>query len=270
MHLPEGATKLANLRREWRGDFSDREVVDGQLPLGAQESATLAAEATRFAKERGGISALQRGGHPVATVRKTGLLQWTSVSRIVNVSGKRVFLLYKFPGSWLLRLIFTLRFFRSGIPLYRTMGTGWKRTIESRTVIPFIPLAHPHIVAMPYIDSVSIEELIGGTAAKIADEELLQLFEQVAKVLATAHAAGIVWGDPTTHNIIVDAERRAMLVDMEMLYIGISPDRQRQLDVRRFVDEAYRAMAAARGWNDRSTLEARIMTGYRAGMPSTS
>jgi hypothetical protein len=275
MHSGSKQAAWQELQRRWRGDFTDRDIVNGRLTLTPDESAALQREAERLHRDSRDISPLHRGGHRIAVPYDATTLHWTTVSRTVSVGGKRVFMLCNFPGSWLIRLWFTCKLLSQGIPSWRPFSRGWKRRIESHSMVPVFTVGHRRVVALPFVDSVNLYDILAGAPTTgagtsfawtqpFAVADLLAACAGVGRQLAIMHGPGRAWGDPTAYNVALDGDRVPLLLDMEMGYVGLSFGRQKKMDLQLFIDDAHVEAKRWRGWDDRAAIEKAVMDGYRS------
>ncbi|MHA2377974.1 MAG: KEOPS complex kinase/ATPase Bud32 [Candidatus Thorarchaeota archaeon] len=66
-----------------------------------------------------------------------------------------------------------------------------------------------HTIVMDFINGKQLKQLVGG----VSEHELRMLCEEFGRLIGLLHDGGVVHGDPTTSNVIVDEESKMWLID---------------------------------------------------------
>ena len=265
---------LRDIMMAWRGDFGDRPLQDGRLALTDVEQSALEVAADTHLQEAATVC--PQGATPIAACYGARICQRTSCSFIVNVGDCRFFILHKRRSSCRHRWLLSLLNLSRGLPLWKPVGPSWKKLVESRSLVPTFDWAKPNFVATPFVESVNACDLFRHRhelrdlpaslkwVGEATQHDLLDIVTKIGELLAVAHRAGRPWGEAILENVIVDAQRRTMLVDPETVFYVIPTWLRREHDLRMLVDSVTMAFAAAGEPTDRTVVEKAVRRGYTA------
>lgn len=260
-------------RRLVLGDFGGATIQGGQVVLSEKETCVLAEAASVFFAETKDSKVATTKGYKVAGVYDTQVQGWTTQSKIIDLDGKKVFILCSYPAGAMRRRTDRLMERLSGDPMRKPKPAEWKGIVESRSNIPTIAGMPEGIVAMPFVESINVYDIFAHQkdikdygpfewAKTMSVDERLDLIGPLAEELKRVHDGGKTWGEAILPNFVLTKDRTPILVDPETTYEGIDLPEQKALDLRNLILSAYGALARAEKFTDPEAVIARVLDGY--------
>lgn len=255
------------------GDWAGTELRGGRIALTEAQGREYARKAEAFFVEVKDSKMATDKGYQVAGAYDVRVQGWTTRSTIVEVEGKRVFVLCSFPAGATRRRFDRLMETLSGDPMRKPTPEGWKLTVESRSEIPTIAGTRPDMVAMPYLEVMNAYDLFAhqkdvrdfgpfGWAEEAGVADKLALVGPIAGALKGLHGKGKTWGEAILPNVVLDQERRPTFVDPETTYEGITDVEQRARDIRTLIGSVAGALARGDGYRDFQAVANLVLEGY--------
>lgn len=213
-----GSDRLMHENRKGRG------VQPLACSLKPEQMEEVRREALRLKKDARWTKPRIFSGHPVAHAHphKSQVVNFSTVTKLVTISeGFRVFLLYRYPLSWLHSITDNLHRLligkRAAKPFRRKK---WQRTVKEKSFIPLIPIDVPGVMALPYIPSWNLLGILRHGVVTLSTDELRDLLDRVCRKLNEYHGQGKAWGETDVQNIIVrdDGSREPIMCDGEVQY----------------------------------------------------
>jgi hypothetical protein len=207
--------------RENRKEMGDHpltiELRPGQMEEVRREALRLKEE-TRWTRPR------IMTGHPVAHARtdKSRAVNFSTVTRLITISENfRVFLLYRYPFSWLHSItdnIHKLQIGKRAAKPFRRRR--WQQIVREKSFIPVIPVDVPGVIALPYIPNWNLFDILHHGVVELTADEIRGLLDRVCRKLNEYHGQGKAWGETGVRNIIVkdDGSLEPILCDGEVQY----------------------------------------------------
>jgi len=169
-------------------------------------------------------------GHPVAHQNpdRSEITNFSTITRLVTLeSGRKVFLVYRYPLSWIHSITDGIQRIGSGKwsrkPLFRL---SWHRLFTNKSRIPTIAIMVPGVVAMPYEPNWNLWDILKNRVADIPAEELLAIFSDVVDQVNELHRNGQSWGELIVNNIILSTETlKPVICDTEVTYCWFTEHR---------------------------------------------
>lgn len=209
--------------------------------LTKQEMRDLLAQAERFKIDSHSVRPRIFTGHPVAHANpeSSRVKNFSTITRVTTlVSGRRVFLVCRYPSSWIHSLSDNLQRWGTGRPSrkpYRELA--WQQRFEYKSRIPLYRLGLPGIVAMPYIDNYNLHDVLYHNAGNLGSSRICAALLDVCRQLNDLHARGLTWGEMIVNNIILERTTlEPIICDTEVEYVTGTPQLVRQIhDWRDFI-----------------------------------
>lgn len=217
-------------------------------PLTPEEQTGLDRHVANLKSEIGNkILSISKGNDTAADYDCHVLNYSTKTSLVKLDSGRRIFVVFNFPASWIHRKLDGLMKFFTGKKIKKADSKDWKDTFERRTQIPTIPNSDPNVVTMDYLPNVNLYDLFVNRKQKdnkgsplIKDygecefardidlEGLLQVVEKVVDKAKSMHGKDVHWGELNLPNIIIDKDQEVHICDPETEYSEKVPVAERR------------------------------------------
>ena len=213
-----GSDRLMHENRKGRG------VQPLACSLKPEQMEEVRREALRLKKDARWTKPRIFSGHPVAHAHphKSQVVNFSTVTKLVTISeGFRVFLIYRYPLSWVHSVIDNLQRMligkRAAKPFRRKK---WQRTVKEKSFIPLIPIEVPGVIAFPYVPNWNLLGILRHGVVTLSTDELRDLLDRVCRKLNEYHSQGKTWGETDVQNIIVrdDGSGEPILCDGEVQY----------------------------------------------------
>lgn len=255
------------------GDWSGAELRAGQIALAEAQQRECTAQTNAFFEEVKDSKPALDKGYKVAGAYDVRIQGWTTRSKIIEVDGKRFFVLCSFPAGNTRRRFDRLMEAVSGDPMRKPTPAGWKRTVESRSEIPTVAGTRSDMVVMPYLEVFNAYDLFADQkdiqdfgpfdwAKQATTGDKLALIGPIGAALARLHASGKTWGEAILPNVVLDQQRQPTFVDPETTYEGIPEREQRARDVRTLIGSIAGALARAEDRRDFQDVAHLVLQGY--------
>jgi hypothetical protein len=215
----------------------DKEVTKAKslvCDLKPEQIQEIRREALRFKKEARWIGPRILTGHPVAHVHadKSRAVNFSTATRLVTVNGGvRVFLLYRYPFSWIHSIFDNLQRALTGKQALKPFRRSrWQKLVSENSFIPIIPIDVPGIIAFPYIPNWNLRDILHHRIVDLSSGEVQDILNRVCQKLNQYHEKGKAWGETDVQNIIVPDDRpgEPILCDSEVRYYPWVPLEKRK------------------------------------------
>jgi tRNA A-37 threonylcarbamoyl transferase component Bud32 len=143
--------------------------------------------------------------------------------------GRRVFVVYNYPSSWIHRTLDTFGKWTAGARMRKAESAQWKRAYEAKSNIPIIETDDPNVVLMPFIENMNANDVFAfnheikdfGVLPEAKDagvDEKMEYADRIVDELANIHAKGAAWGEAILANMIITEGGKPVIVDPEVRY----------------------------------------------------
>lgn len=255
------------------GDWTGRAGRGGRIELTVEEQQECRAKLDAFFADVKDSKMATDKGYQVAGAYDVRVQGWTTRSSIVDVDGKRLFVLCSFPAGATRRRFDRLMEAVAGDPMRKPTPEGWKATVESRSEVPTVAGTRPDMVAMPYLEVFNAYDLFAhqkdvrdfgpfGWAKEATAGDKLALVAKIGGALKELHGKGKTWGEAILPNVVLTQEREPIFVDPETTYEGIPETEQRARDVRTLITSISGALARGDGQRNFQDVAHLVLEGY--------
>ena len=261
-----------------RGDWSGSALRGGQIELTPTEQKECAAKTDAFFAEVKDSKIATTVGYKVAGAYDVRVQGWTTRTKIVEVEGKRLFVLYSFPAANTRRRWDRLMETVAGDPMRKPTPEEWKATVEARSEIPTVAGTRQDMVVMAYLEAFNAYDLFAHQkdvrdfgpfdwAKEATSADKLALVAKIGGALKELHDNGKTWGEAILPNVVLtkDAltkEVHPVFVDPETTYEGIPETEQRARDVRTLITSISGALARGDGQRNFQDVANLVLEGY--------
>lgn len=245
----EIVAKETSYREDLYGAFASEDREDGKIILKPDAASALQEAANGFrgrAKKLSNIAV----GERIAADYETRTNNFRSQTDLVELpDGRKAYLLYDYPGSWLHRGLDSLMKKLNKIPMGK-VGRGKMKERHARmSPIPQIENGDPYMVAMPAIPNANAKDVFAHSrtiqkkegeseeahqkrqigdfnacddwAGEAGVEEKLELADKIVDEMRRFHASEEGrrgWGEATLSNIIFTEDQAPVMCDFEIKY----------------------------------------------------
>lgn len=266
--------KIQSEKQTLLGDFEGVKITaDNRLELSDEERAEIVKLATQDVKKfKGTIPII---GNKTATTYDSKAMNFSTQTDIITTeSGKRVFVVYDYPSSWVHRATANLMEWFSGNRMAKPSRKDWKQKFEEKSNVPTIENDAEHVVLMPYLPNINASDLFKrdkemddfGECEWVKDlglEGKLEIAEKIIVALKDIHDKGVGWGEVILPNIIITADKEAVIVDPEMRYKEeVDLDEQKARDLRDIIFSLGGGINQSEGVEDYKALINTVLNAY--------
>lgn len=260
------------------GDWSYDEVSDDKIELTPTEQKECADKTDAFFAEVKDSKLATTVGYKVAGAYDVRVQGWTTRTKIVEVEGKRLFVLYSFPAANTRRRWDRLMEIVAGDPMRKPTPEGWKATVEARSEIPTVSGTREDMVVMAYLEAFNAYDLFAHQkdvrdfgpfdwAKEATPGDKLALVAKIGGALKELHDNGKTWGEAILPNVVLTKDALTkdvypVFVDPETTYEGIPELEQRARDVRTLITSISGALARGEGQRNFQDVANLVIEGY--------
>lgn len=214
------------------------------MELSEQETEETRRAALKFKSETRWIFPRILTGHKVAHSQPhiSRITNFSTITQLVTLSsGRQIFLVYRYPTSWIHTLCDILWRWLTGLNGYKPLRRKtWQRIFERKSLIPIIPIGVPGVVAMHYLENINLYDALQhrwGRLSTISASQLYDCLAIAAEILNRLHAGHVTWGEPIAQNLLLKLpEQQPVLCDTEVVYYPWMTKQQRKvLDWHSFI-----------------------------------
>lgn len=257
------------------GDFIDHEQnEDGRIMLSEEEMADviLKVDEHKLRTDRSLPSILT--GSPTATEYDSKATTFSTRTTIIEVNGKKIFVVRNYPLSFIHKGMDTAYKKLSGLHMAKARSGKWKERIEEKSEIPVIDYPDKDVVLMPYVDNINAYDAFANNhdiknfgncewARDMHMDGKIELARSIAIELGRVHSTGKTWGEISLPNIIITPDRRPILVDAETEYDPHVPLLERKArDLRDTLLSVAGAVHKSEGVADYSAIVKAMLDAY--------
>lgn len=256
-----------HFREDLYGAFAADHGQDGRIALrgeAAESAERLVADFHRDAKAFSNLAA----GERIAAEYETRTNNFRAQTRLDTLSdGRKVFMIYDYKGSFVHRFLDGMMKRLNGLPMAKVDRKEWKRQQETKTAIPVIENADPHMAMMPYVPNANGKDVFANNAeiesfgtcawAKESDlEEKNALSGRIMDEMKRFHDVHGGWGEAVLSNVIFTEDKNPVLCDFEVAYgKKVSLAEAKARDVKDMCMSVAAALEAAHGQDNAATVK---------------
>lgn len=230
MEAPAEPPAATPYREELYGAFaSERRTADGKIVLEGAAAEAADEAAAGFHKSAKLLSNLG-AGEKIAADYDTRTSNFRAQTRLAELpDGRKVFMAYDYPGSWVHRGLDGLMKRLNGLPMRKARAGEWKKWHEAKSPIPVIENGDPHLAMMPHVPNANgkdvfahnkeIEDFGSCDWAKNAGlEEKNALSGKIMDEMRRFHGEKGAWGEAVLSNVIFTEKQEPVMCDFEVAY----------------------------------------------------
>lgn len=269
----ERARSLASAGGPRVGDWPASAIREGTIQLTNEQQQECSVKTDAFFAEVKDSKLATDKGYKVAGAYDVRVQGWTTRSTIIDVEGKRLFVLCSFPAGATRRRFDRFMEVVSGDAMRKPTPEGWKRTVESRSEIPAVAGTRKDMVVMPYLEVFNAYDLFAHQkdiedfgpfdwVKEATTGDKLAYVVPIAIALGRLHSSGKTWGEAILPNVVLDQEKKPTFVDPETTYEGIPEGEQRARDVRNLITSISGALVRGEQYRDFQAVAQLVLEGY--------
>ena len=167
-------------------------------------------------------------GHKVAhdLSDESRVLNFSTITKVVTISNSdKIFLIYRYPLSWIHSLTDNLQRWGSGRPSTKPFRRStWQRTFEPKSRIEVYPIDVPGVVAMPYVPNYNLYDVLHHGIGNLTQEQIMKALFALCDQINVMHKSDKGWGELITQNIILKkTSLEPVICDTEVTYWSSVP-----------------------------------------------
>ena len=167
----------------------------------------LTAAAWRFRRDAAWTLPRIFTGHPVAHRPEDDVRvkNFSTITRVVQLSdGQLMFLVYRYPLSWIHSLTDNLQRWGSGRPSAKPFRRSvWHRRFSKKSQLLVYPINVPGVVAMQYCPNFNLYDVLHHNVGNLPARQIQRALGTTSSLINVVHAQGITWGELIVQNIIL-------------------------------------------------------------------
>lgn len=167
-------------------------------------------------------------GHKVAHDEsdESLVLNFSTITQVVTLSnGDKVFLIFRYPLSWIHSITDNMQRWGSGRPATKPFRRStWQGTFEPKSRIEVYPINVSGVVAMPYVPNYNLHDVLHHGIGNLTEDQIMEALFALCDQINEMHTSGKSWGELIVHNAILKKPSlEPIICDTEVAYWSSVP-----------------------------------------------